>query len=52
MMRTAALLALLSAANAQATLPACTGDFAGDGDVDVADVLTVLESFQVDADGD
>eukprot|EP01047_Picozoa_sp_COSAG01_P086199 COSAG01_NODE_19276_length_1019_cov_84.376087_1_plen_225_part_01 len=51
MMRAVALLTLLSAANAQ-PLPVCTGDFHGDGDVDVADVLTVLESFQVDADGD
>jgi hypothetical protein len=51
MMRAVALLALLTATNAQ-PLPVCSGDFHGDGDVDVADVLTVLESFQVNADGD
>jgi hypothetical protein len=51
MMRTVALLALLSASNAQPLAP-CSGDFHSDGDVDVADVLTVLESFQVNSDGD
>jgi hypothetical protein len=51
MMRAAALFGLLSSASAQ-SLPRCSGDFQGDGDVDVADVLTVLESFQVNANGD
>eukprot|EP01046_Picozoa_sp_COSAG06_P074150 COSAG06_NODE_22534_length_720_cov_1.254428_2_plen_184_part_01 len=51
MMRVATLLALLSATNAR-PLPLCSGDFHGDGDVDVADLLTVLESFQVNSGGD
>eukprot|EP01048_Picozoa_sp_COSAG05_P010114 COSAG05_NODE_873_length_6834_cov_14.862422_4_plen_851_part_00 len=32
----------------QETLPLCTGNFDGDGDVDVNDLLNVLSSFMVD----
>jgi len=33
-------------------LPFCTGNFDGDGDVDVNDLLNVLSSFMIDADAD